>query len=109
MCRVQRETLFRRALEEELELQRVCLSYEELEVEEDALNTWQLILSRPAARIDHNILRAGVRQSVPKEIRGAIWHLLVSQDCNRLLCALLLLLMICRNYLKFNNNNNNIP
>lgn len=39
----------------------MCLSYEEEPVEEDVMQTWQLVLSRPYNKIDQTILYAGVR------------------------------------------------
>ncbi|XP_047736241.1 uncharacterized protein LOC108675467 [Hyalella azteca] len=79
LTRLEQEIRTRRELEEELELQRVCLSYDEEPLEEEAVHTWRLVLSRPHARLDQSILRAGVRQGVPKALRGDIWHLMMLQ------------------------------
>ena len=49
------------ALEEELEVRRLCLSYLEEEIESDAVETWQWILSRPTAKVDEEVLKAGIR------------------------------------------------
>lgn len=43
-------------------MQRVRLNYEEDEIPGDALQAWQLMLTRPTARIDSNILHSGIKQ-----------------------------------------------
>lgn len=43
-------------------MQRVRLNYEEDEIPFDAMQAWQLMLTRPTARIDSNILHSGIKQ-----------------------------------------------
>lgn len=43
-------------------MQRVRLNYEEDEIPVDAVQAWQLMLTRPTARIDSNILHSGIKQ-----------------------------------------------
>lgn len=50
------------AHQQEVALQRVRLNYEEEEIPAEAVQAWQLMLSRPMARIDSNILHSGIKQ-----------------------------------------------
>ena len=43
-------------------MQRVRLNYEEDEIHIEAVQAWQLMLTRPSARIDSNILHSGIKQ-----------------------------------------------
>ena len=43
-------------------MQRVRLNYEEDDIHVDAVQAWQLMLTRPSARIDSNILHSGIKQ-----------------------------------------------
>lgn len=52
------------ALQKEAALQRVRLNYEEVDLPFDALQTWEMLLSRPHARIDSSITCAGIKQGM---------------------------------------------
>ncbi|CAL4115369.1 unnamed protein product, partial [Meganyctiphanes norvegica] len=77
--RMARETERMRAEQQEVELQRVRLNYEEEPPASEAMQAWNLMLSKPQARIDSNILHSGLKQGVPKCVRGEVWKLLVYQ------------------------------
>ncbi|XP_068231745.1 TBC1 domain family member 1 isoform X2 [Palaemon carinicauda] len=79
LMRMERENQRLRALQQEVALQRVCLSYDEEEIPFEAMQAWNLMLSKPQARIDSNILHSGVKQGVPKAVRGEVWQLLMLQ------------------------------
>ncbi|XP_071550765.1 TBC1 domain family member 1 [Panulirus ornatus] len=77
--RFERENQRLRAHQQEVALQRVRLNYEEEDIPVEAIQAWQLMLSRPLARIDSNILHSGIKQGVPKSVRGEVWQLLMHQ------------------------------
>lgn len=77
--RFERENQRLRAHQHEVAMQRVRLNYEEDEIPVDAVQAWQLMLTRPTARIDSNILHSGIKQGVPKSLRGEVWQLLMFQ------------------------------
>ncbi|XP_064100515.1 TBC1 domain family member 1-like isoform X1 [Macrobrachium nipponense] len=79
LIRMEKENQRLRALQQEVALQRVCLSYDEEEVPYEAMQAWNLMLSKPQARIDSNIIHSGVKQGVPKAVRGEVWQLLTLQ------------------------------
>ncbi|XP_042241893.1 TBC1 domain family member 1-like [Homarus americanus] len=79
LIRFEKENQRLRAIQHEVALQRVRLNYEEEEIPYEAIQAWQLLLSRPTARIDSNILHSGIKQGVPKSVRGEAWQLLVKQ------------------------------
>ncbi|KAB7505425.1 TBC1 domain family member 1 [Armadillidium nasatum] len=80
LLRVERENQRLRALQKEAALQKVRLNYEEEELPVEAQQAWELMLSRPHARIDSNVLFSGIKQGVPKLVRGEVWHLLMIQQ-----------------------------
>nr|XP_045614273.1 TBC1 domain family member 1-like [Procambarus clarkii] len=79
LLRFERENQRLRALQQEVALQRVRLNYEEEEIPEEATQAWQMLVSRPMARIDSSILHSGIKQGIPKAVRGEAWQLLMYQ------------------------------
>ena len=49
-------------MQQELELQRVRLNYEEEPPQPEAIKAWEMMLSRPQARLDSNIIHSGIKQ-----------------------------------------------
>ena len=49
-------------LQQELELQRVRLNYEEEPPQNEAIKAWEMMLSRPQARLDSTIIHSGIKQ-----------------------------------------------
>ncbi|KAK7075351.1 hypothetical protein SK128_018398, partial [Halocaridina rubra] len=62
LIRMEKENQRLRAIRQEVAIQQVCLNYEEEEIPSEAMQAWNLMLSRPQARIDSNILHSGVKQ-----------------------------------------------
>ncbi|KAK3867460.1 hypothetical protein Pcinc_027094 [Petrolisthes cinctipes] len=81
--RFEKENQRLRALQYEVALQRVRLNYEEEDVPPEAVQAWHLMLTKPHARIDSNILHSGIKQGVPKSVRGDVWQLLMHQSLAR--------------------------
>ncbi|XP_027224440.1 TBC1 domain family member 1 isoform X1 [Penaeus vannamei] len=81
--RMEKESQRIRAYQQEVALLRVRLNYEEEDLPREAVQAWELMLSRPHVRIDSNILHSGVKQGVPKAVRGNVWELLIHQHIAR--------------------------
>ncbi|XP_042855971.1 TBC1 domain family member 1-like isoform X2 [Penaeus japonicus] len=81
--RMEKESQRIRAYQQEVALLRVRLNYDEEDLPREAVQAWELMLSRPHVRIDSNILHSGVKQGVPKAIRGNVWELLIHQHMSR--------------------------
>nr|XP_053629141.1 TBC1 domain family member 4-like [Cherax quadricarinatus] len=79
LMRFEKENQRLRALQQEVALQRVRLNYEEEEIPVEATQAWHMLLSRPLARIDSNIILSGIKQGIPKSVRGEAWQLMMQQ------------------------------
>ena len=76
--RMEREVRERRAIAEELEVQRLCLSYSEALASQDTRSAWLAILSRTSDGVSRNDLQSCVARGVPKDMRGDVWQLMAS-------------------------------